>query len=73
MKANISFSKGESTKANIERLVQNYLDQNERPVSIKEIRNYYLDRNNQAVSRMTESAFEKMAQKQVLEHSMKFI
>lgn len=73
MKANISFSKGESTKANIERLVQNYLDQNERPVSIKEIRDYYLERNNQEVERMTYSAFEKMAQKQVLEHSMKFI
>lgn len=70
MKANITVTKGESTKQHVERKVAKYLSNQDRVVSIKEVYEY-LKQTDATVSRMTEQGFENIVASQVMTHAMK--
>ena len=70
MKANITVTKGESTKQAVESKVAKYLSNQDRVVSIKEAYEY-LKQIDATISRMTERGFENIAGSQIIAHAMK--
>lgn len=73
MKATIKIEKGQTTKAYINRITADYLKKHERLVPIEEVRQFFLAQGNTTVKNVTKSAFEKMVEKQIMAHAMKYM